>query len=87
MVFLLQKAADSLLQLGYFLPCRVKKGKYDAGFRCRVPSPDRVEAKGHQSSVCLAQEALDTLFVASSGGPEVFQSVLGHDQLLHLHLH
>jgi hypothetical protein len=72
--------------LGYFPPGRVKKGKYDAGFRCHVPSPDRVEAKGCRSSVCLAQEALDTLSIASSGGPEVFQSLLGDDQLLHLAL-
>jgi hypothetical protein len=52
----------------------------------RVPSPDRVEAKGCQSSVCLAQEAPDTLSVTSSGGPEVFQALLGDDQLLHLPL-
>jgi hypothetical protein len=36
--FLLQAAAESLLQLGYLPPGRVKKRKYDAGFRCRVPS-------------------------------------------------
>jgi hypothetical protein len=61
-------------------------GKYDVGFRCHIPSPDRAEAKGHQSSVCLAQEAPDTLFVASSGGTEVLQSLLGDDQLLHMPL-
>jgi hypothetical protein len=55
--------------------------------RYRVSSPDRVEAKGRQSSVCLAQEALDTLSVTSSGGPKVFQALLGDDQLLHLSLH
>jgi hypothetical protein len=27
------------------------------------------------------------MFVASSGGPEVFQALLGDDQLLHLPLH
>jgi hypothetical protein len=85
--FLLQEAVDNLLQLRYFPPCRVQKGKYDAGFRCRVPSPDRVEAKGHQSSVCLAQEAPDTLSVTSSGDPKVFQALLGDDHLLHLPLH
>jgi hypothetical protein len=79
-------AADSLLRLGYFPPCRVQKGKYNADFRCRVPSPDRVEAKGRQSSVSLAQEALDTLSFASSGGPEVIQALLGDDQLMHLPL-
>jgi hypothetical protein len=84
--FLLQAAADSLLQQGYFPPCRVKKGKYDADFRCRDPSPDRAEVKGRQSNVCLSQEAPDTMFVASSGGPEVFQALLGDDQLLHLPL-
>jgi hypothetical protein len=52
--FLLQAAADNLLQLEYFLPCRLKKGKYDAGFRCRVPSPDMAKGKGRQSSVYLA---------------------------------
>jgi hypothetical protein len=50
------------------------------------PSPNRAEAKGRQSSVYLAQEAPDTLSVASSGGPEVFQALLGDDQLLHLPL-
>jgi hypothetical protein len=84
--FLLQAATDSLLQLGYFPLCRVQKGKYDAGFRCHIPSPDRVEAKGCQSSVCLAQEAPNTLSVASSEGSEVFQSLLGNDQFLHLPL-
>jgi hypothetical protein len=48
MTFLLQAAADRLLQLGYFPRCRVQKGKNDAGFRCRIPSPDRAEAKRHQ---------------------------------------
>jgi hypothetical protein len=86
-VFLLQAAADSLLQLGYLPPDQVKKRKYDASFRCRVPSPDRVEAKGCQSSICLAQDALDTLSVASSGGWEVLQFILGDGQLLHLALH
>jgi hypothetical protein len=85
--FLLQAAADSLLQLGYFPPYRVQKGKYDNGFWCRVPTPDRVEAKGHQSSACLAQEAPDTLSVTSSGGLKVFQALLGDNQLLHLLLH
>jgi hypothetical protein len=85
--FLLQAAADSLLQLGYFPPCRVQKEMYDTGFWCRVPTPDRTEAEGCQSSVCLAQEAPDTLSVASSGGPKVFQALLGDDQLLHLPLH
>jgi hypothetical protein len=72
--------------VGYFPPWRVQKGKYDTGFWCRVPTPDRAEAEGRQSSVCLAQEALDTLFITSSGGPEVFQALLGDDQLLHLSL-
>jgi hypothetical protein len=80
-------AADSLLQQGYFSLCRVQKGKYDIGFWCRVPTPDRAELEGRQSSVCLAQEAPDTLSVASSAGPEVFQTILGDDQLLHLSLH
>jgi hypothetical protein len=59
---------------------------YDTGFWCRVPTLDRAEAEGRQSSVCLAQEAPDTLSVASSGGPKVFQALLGDDQLLHLPL-
>jgi hypothetical protein len=62
---------DILLQLGYLPLGRVKKRKYDAGFRCRVPSPDIAEAKRHQSSVCLAQEAPNTLSIASLGGLEV----------------
>jgi hypothetical protein len=70
--FLLQVAADRLLYLGYFPPCKVQKGKYDAGFRYRVSSPDRAEAKGRQSNVCLAQKALETMSVTSSGDPEVF---------------
>jgi hypothetical protein len=77
--FLLQAIANSLLQLGYFPPCQVQKGKYDANFRYRVSSPDRVEAKGCQSSVFLAQEAPDTLSVTSSGGLKVFQALLGDD--------
>jgi hypothetical protein len=75
--FFLQAAADSLLQLGYSPPYRVQKGKYDTGFWCRVPSLDRAEAEGCQSSVCLAQEAPDTLSITSSGGPEIFQALLG----------
>jgi hypothetical protein len=78
--------ADSLLQQGYLPSDRVKKRKYDVGFRCRVPSPNSAEAKGCQSSVCLAQEAPDTLSVTSSGGLEVIQSLLGDVQLLHLAL-
>jgi hypothetical protein len=35
----------------------------------------------------LAQEAADTLSITSSGGPEVFQTLQGDDQLLHLLLH
>jgi hypothetical protein len=87
MAFLLQAAADRLLQLEYFPPCQVQKGKYDTGFWCRVPTPDRAEAEGRQSSVCLAQEAPDMLSVPSSGGSEVFQALLVNDQLLHLPLH
>jgi hypothetical protein len=80
-------ATDSLLQLGYFPPCRVQKRKYDTSFWCRVPTPDRAKVEGRQSSVCLAQEAPDTLSITSSGGLEVFQALLGDDQLLHLPLH
>jgi hypothetical protein len=58
--------------------------------RCRLqvscPLPDRAEAKGCQSSVCLVQEAPDTLSITSPGGLEVLQSLLGNDQLLHLSL-
>jgi hypothetical protein len=79
-------AADSLLQLGYLPLGRVKKRKNDADFSCHVPSPDRAEDKGRQSSICLAQEAPDTLSVTSSRGLEVLQSFLGDDQLLHLAL-
>jgi hypothetical protein len=82
--FLLQAAADSLLQPGYLPPGRIKKGKYDVGIRSRVPSSDRVEAEGCQSSICLTQEAPDTLPVASLGGLEVLQSLSGDGQLLHL---
>jgi hypothetical protein len=52
-----------------------------------IPSSDRAEAEGHQSSICLAQDAPDMLSVTSSGGLEVFQALLGDDQLLHLPLH
>jgi hypothetical protein len=44
-------AADSLLQLGYLPLGRVKKRKNDADFSCHVPSPDRAEDKGRQSSI------------------------------------
>jgi hypothetical protein len=39
-----------------------------------------------RAAFCLAQEAPDTLSVTSSGGTEVFQSLLGGDQLQHLAL-
>jgi hypothetical protein len=58
---LLQAAANSLLQLGYLPPDRVKKRENDASLWCCVPIPDKAEAEGCQSSVCLAQETLDAM--------------------------
>jgi hypothetical protein len=68
---LLQAGADGLLQHGYLPPDRVKKRENDTNFWCHVPSPDRAEAEGRQSSVCVAQEAPNALCFSSSGGLEV----------------
>jgi hypothetical protein len=58
---LLQAAANNLLQLGYLPNGQVKKREYNASLWCHVPAPDRPEAEGRQSSVCLAQETPDVL--------------------------
>jgi hypothetical protein len=84
---LLQATTNGLFQLGYLPPHRVKKWEHDASLCCHVPSPDRAEAEGCQSGVCLAQEAPDVLSISNSGGLEVLQPLLGDDQLLHLPLH
>jgi hypothetical protein len=62
------------------------KWEHDISFWCRVPSSDRDEGEGRQSSVYLAQEAPDTLPIPSLGGLEVLQPRLGDGQLLHLPL-
>jgi hypothetical protein len=54
MTLLLQVATNGLFQLGYLPPGRVKKREHETSFWCHVPSPDRAEADGHQSSVRLA---------------------------------
>jgi hypothetical protein len=58
-------------ELGYLPSGRVKTWELDTSFWCRVPSLDRVETEGRQSSVYLAQEAPDVLCFYSSGGLEV----------------
>jgi hypothetical protein len=83
---LLQKAADSLLHLGYLCLGRVKKREHDASFWCHVPGLDRAEAEGRQGSIRLAQEAPEMLRPASVRCLEILQPLPGDGQLLHLPL-
>jgi hypothetical protein len=84
---LLQAAADSLLQLGYLPPGRVKKREHNACLWCHVPVLDRAEAEGCQSSIGLAQETPDALRFTSVRCLEIIYPLLGDGQLLHLLLH
>jgi hypothetical protein len=83
---LLHIATDSLLQLGYLCPSRVKMRKHDASFWCCLPGLDRVEAEGRQGSIHLAQEPPDKLRVASTRRLEMLQPLPGDGQLQHLML-
>jgi hypothetical protein len=85
--FLLDTAADSILQLEYLCPGRIKERDHDATFWGNVPGPDRAEAEGGQDSIRLAQEAPDTLCLTSMRRLEILQPLPGDGQLLHLPLH
>jgi hypothetical protein len=85
--FLLDTAADSILQLGYLCPGRIKERDHDAAFWGRVPSPDRAEAEGGQDNIRLAQEAPHTLCLTSTRRLEILQPLSGDGQVLHLPLH
>jgi hypothetical protein len=84
--FLLDTAADSILQLGYLCPGRIKERDHDTAFWGRVLGPDRAEAEGGQDGIRLAQEAPDTLWITSTRHLEILQPLPSDDQLLHLPL-
>jgi hypothetical protein len=85
--FLLDAAADSILQVGYLCHGRIKEGDRDAICGGRAAGPDGAEAEGGQDSICLAQEAPDTLCITSTSCLEILQPLPGDGQLLHLLLH
>jgi hypothetical protein len=72
--FLLDAAADSILQLGYLCRGRIKEGD-------RAASPDGAEAEGGQDGIRLAQEAPDTLCITSTSRLEILQPLPGDGQL------
>jgi hypothetical protein len=84
--FLLDTAADSILQLGYLCPGGIKERDHDAAFWGRVPGPDRAEAEGGLDGIRLAQEDPDTLCITSTRRLEILQPLPGDGQLLHLSL-
>jgi hypothetical protein len=84
--FLLNAAANSILQLGYLCCDRIKEGDRDATFWGRAADPDGAEAEGGQDGIRLAQEALDTLCITSTRRLEILQPLPGDGQLLHLPL-
>jgi hypothetical protein len=84
--FLLDTAADSILQLGYLCPGIFEERDHDATFWGRVPGPDRAEAEGGQDGIRLAQEASDTLCITSMRRLEILQPLPSDGQLLHLPL-
>jgi hypothetical protein len=85
--FLLDAAADNILQLIYLCRGRIKEGDRDATFWGRAAGPDGTEAKRGQDGIRLAQEALDTLCITSTRRLEILQPLPGDGQLLHLPLH
>jgi hypothetical protein len=85
--FLLDVAADSILQLGYLCRGRIKEGDRDTTFWGRDAGPYGAEAERRQDGIRLAQEALDTLCITSTRHLEILQPLPGDGQLLHLPLH
>jgi hypothetical protein len=84
--FLLDAAADSILQMGYLCRGRIKEGDRDAIFGGRAVGPDGAEAEGGQDGIRLAQEAPDTLCITSTSRLETLQPLPGDGQFLHLPL-
>jgi hypothetical protein len=84
--FLLDEAADSILQMGYLCRGRIKEGDRDAIFGGRAAGLDGAEAEGSQDGIRLAQEAPDTLCITSMSRLEILQPLPGDGQLLHLPL-
>jgi hypothetical protein len=64
--FLLDAAANSILQMGYLCRGRIKEGGRDAIFGGRAAGPDGAEAEGGQDGIRLAQEAPDMLCITST---------------------
>jgi hypothetical protein len=86
MILLLQLAADDLLQLGNLGSSGVKKWKHDTNLLCQEPKAEGVEAKGHHSSLGLAQEVPNSPCLIGPGRLELLQPLLSNRQLLHLPL-
>jgi hypothetical protein len=81
-----RRLLTAFFQLGYLPPGRVKNWEHDASLCCHVPIPDRAEAEGHHSSICLAQETPDALRFTNTRCQEILQTLLGDGQLLYLPL-
>jgi hypothetical protein len=84
--FLLDAAADSILQLGYLCRGRIWEGDHDATFWGRAVGSDGAEAEGGQDGIRLAQEAPNTLCITSTRRLEILQPLPGDGKLLHLPL-
>jgi hypothetical protein len=67
----LQLATDNMFQLRHFDASRIKQRDLGADFLHRDPGPERVEAKGHQCVLGLAQEVPDFLRLARTDSSEV----------------
>jgi hypothetical protein len=84
--FLLDAAADSVLQMGYLCRGRVKEEDCGTTFRGRAAGPDGTEAERIQDGIHLAQEAPDALGITSTRRMEILQPLPGDGQLQHLPL-